>query len=101
MDLGRRWVEPRTITGRTRSSSGQHTTTIRLSKLHFVSIGASRQRLEFFVTRQGGGGPEIFCLRFIHQVEHRGGIKCISSALCLTFRVRNLSPIPAEKYNVV
>src|SRR3984893_14279794 len=49
MDLGRRWVEPRTITGRTRSSSGQHTTTIRLSKLHFVSIGASRQRLEFFV----------------------------------------------------
>jgi hypothetical protein len=24
-------------------------------KLHFVSIGASRQRLEFFVARQGGG----------------------------------------------
>jgi hypothetical protein len=23
--------------------------------LHFVSIGASRQRLEFFVARQGGG----------------------------------------------
>jgi hypothetical protein len=38
---------------------------------------------------------------FIHQVERRGGIKCISSALCLTFLVRNLSPIPAEKYNVV
>jgi hypothetical protein len=49
-------VEPRTITGQTRSSSGQHTTIIRLSKLHFVSIGASRQRLEFLVARQGGGG---------------------------------------------
>jgi hypothetical protein len=47
-------VEPRTITGRTRSSSGQHTATIRLSRLHFLSIGASRQRLEFFVARQGG-----------------------------------------------
>ena len=48
-------VEPRTITGRTRSSSGQHTTTIRLSGLHFLSIGASRQRLEFFVARRDAG----------------------------------------------
>ena len=56
MDLGRtRAVEPRTITGRTRSSSGQHTTTIRLSGLHFLSIGASRQRLEFFVARRNAG----------------------------------------------
>ena len=30
------------------------TTAIRLSRLHFLSIGASRQRPEFFVARQGG-----------------------------------------------
>jgi hypothetical protein len=52
-------VEPRTITGRTRSSSGQHTTTIRLSRLHFLPIGASRQRLEFFVRGKAGAQRSI------------------------------------------
>ena len=39
------------------ASSGQHTTTIRLSRLHFLSIGASRQRLEFLW--RGKAGPYL------------------------------------------
>jgi hypothetical protein len=38
-------VEPRATTGRTRSNSRRHTATIRLSRLHFLSISASRRRL--------------------------------------------------------
>jgi hypothetical protein len=64
-------VEPRTITGRTRSGTGQHTTTIRLSKLHFVSIGiapASR------ILWRGGGATAI--------VTSFGSVRATRSKYC-------------------